>query len=149
MMEATFRARSTGRWTRHITAGVAVAIVVAACSSGGAGATSPPPADDQLARILARGTLVGYYEPEYQPFSYADPDGSRPADTKCLDNQLSGNEVTGFDVETTELVADGLGVEACFVNPTWTEVTAGTWGDRWDIAHGSGSINEDRMRAST
>ena len=37
-------------------------------------------------------------------------------------------------------------MEACFVEPTWTEVTAGNWGDRWDIAYGSGSINEDRMQ---
>ena len=33
----------------------------------------------------------------------------------------------------------------CFVIPSWTETTAGNWGDRWDIAYGSGSINSDRM----
>ena len=43
-------------------------------------------------------------------------------------------EVTGFDVETTKLVAKGLGVEACFTQPTWTEVTSGNWSDRLDIA---------------
>ena len=32
------------------------------------------------------------------------------------------------------------------MTPTWTEVTAGNWGDRWDIAYGSGSINADRMQ---
>ena len=124
----------------------ALSVVAAACGPGGAAPSSPAAANDQLARILARGTLVGYYEPDYQPFSYALEGGARPADTKCLPNQLSGAEVTGFDVETTKLLAQGLGVEACFVNPTWTEVTAGNWGDRWDIAYGSGSINEDRMQ---
>jgi polar amino acid transport system substrate-binding protein len=42
-------------------------------------------------------------------------------------------------------VADDLGVEPCFVTPTWTEVTAGNWGDRWDLAYGSGAIAADRM----
>ena len=32
------------------------------------------------------------------------------------------------------------------MTPTWTEVTGGNWGDRWDIAYGSGSINADRMK---
>jgi len=31
------------------------------------------------------------------------------------------------------------------VTPPWTEITAGNWGDRWDISYGSGSINADRM----
>ena len=39
----------------------------------------------------------------------------------------------------------GLGVEACFDQPTWTEVTAGGWSDRLDIAYGSGAINATRM----
>ena len=39
-----------------------------------------------------------------------------------------------------------LGVEACFVTPTWTEITGGHWGDRWDISYGSGAINSDRMK---
>ena len=58
---------------------------------------------------------------------------------------MTAAEVTGFDVETTKLLASRLGVEACFVKPSWTEVTAGNWGDRLDIAYGSGSINTDRM----
>jgi polar amino acid transport system substrate-binding protein len=42
-------------------------------------------------------------------------------------------------------VAKALGVEPCFVTPSWTEVTAGNWGDRWDLAYGSGAIDFDRM----
>ena len=44
-----------------------------------------------------------------------------------------------------ELVAKALGVEPCFVTPSWTEITAGKWSDRWDIAFGSGAITADRM----
>ncbi len=58
---------------------------------------------------------------------------------------MTAQEVTGFDVETTKLVAQRLGVEACFVQPTWTEVTSGNWNDRLDIVYGSGAINATRM----
>jgi polar amino acid transport system substrate-binding protein len=110
------------------------------------GASSGGPADDKLAQILARGTLVEYFEDDYPPQSMRVKGATRPADTKCADNQLTAAEVTGYDNEVPKLLAKELGVEACFVEPTWTEVTAGNWGDRWDIAYGSGSINEDRMQ---
>ncbi len=103
------------------------------------------PAKDKLAQILARGTLVGYHERDYPPQSMEVEGATRPARTRCAENQLTADEVTGFDNETTKLVADRLGVEACFATPAWTEVTAGNWGDRWDIAYGSGSINRERM----
>lgn len=70
---------------------------------------------------------------------------TRVADTKCAANQLTGPEVTGYDVDTGKAVAAALGVEPCFVTPSWTEVTGGNWGDRWDVAWGSGAINADRM----
>jgi len=104
------------------------------------------PATDKLAQILARGTLVGYHEFNYPPQSMEVKGAKRPADSKCAENQLTADQVTGFDNETTKLLAEGLGVEACFATPSWTEVTAGNWGDRWDIAYGSGSINADRMQ---
>ena len=109
--------------------------------SSGAG----DPATDKLAQILARGTLVEYFEADYPPQSINVKGAERPVATKCADNQLTSAEVTGFDNEITKLIAKELGVEACFVSPAWTEVTAGNWGDRWDIAYGSGSINADRM----
>jgi polar amino acid transport system substrate-binding protein len=103
------------------------------------------PATDKLAQIIARGTLVGYHEADYPPQSMQIKGATRRADTKCAQTELTANQVTGFDNETTKLVARRLGVEACFATPPWTEVTAGNWGDRWDIAYGSGSINADRM----
>jgi polar amino acid transport system substrate-binding protein len=132
---------------------LAVALVAGACSSGGGGSTggeSPTPAGDpstdKLAQIQARGTLVGYFEPEFPPQSFAVEGATRPADTRCAEDQLTAAEVDGYDIRTTVLVAEALGVEACFVTPTWTEVTAGNWGDRFDIVYGSGSINSDRMQ---
>jgi len=135
------------------------AVVATACSSndvggsetGGDGGTasstgaSGDPSTDKLAQIQARGTLVGYFEPEFPPQSFAVEGATRPADTKCAEDQLTAAEVDGYDIQTTALVAESLGVEACFVTPTWTEVTGGNWGDRFDIVYGSGSINSDRM----
>ena len=128
-----------------------LALVTAAAlpACGDSGDDSPKaaidPRPDKLAQILARGTLVGYHEADYPPQSIDVEGAERPAGTKCAETELTANQVDGFDSATTKLVAAGLGVEACFATPTWTEVTAGNWGDRWDIAYGSGSINADRM----
>ena len=121
-------------------------VMVMACGNPAPSAEpSADPAADKLAAVLARGTLVEYFEPDYAPQSYAIDGQSRLAGTKCAPNQLTAAEVTGFDNEITKLVATRLGVEACFFAPAWTEVTAGNWGDRWDVAWGSGAINADRM----
>lgn len=140
---------------RVLAAAALAALALSAAACGGdsepstePGATPPVAGDassDKLAEILARGTLVGYFEADYPPQAFAVEGAQRPAETKCRDDQLTAAEVTGFDVGTTKLVAEALGVEACFVSPTWTEITAGNWGDRLDIAYGSGSINSDRM----
>lgn len=132
---------------RALGAALTVAIGLTACG-GNPGGASPPsadPATDKLAQIQARGTLVGYVELDYPPQSIAVVGAQRPTGTKCLPNQLTGPEVTGFDVETDKLVAEKLGVEPCFVSPTFAKVTAGNWGDRWDIAYASGAINARRM----
>jgi polar amino acid transport system substrate-binding protein len=134
----------------RIVLAVAAAMVLAAgCGDeekkpgGGADATK-----DKLAQIEARGTLIAYTDPKYPPQSFPVKGGQRPADTKCAANQLTGPEMTGYDAETTKLVAEGLGVEACFVTPDWgSEVTTGNWGDRWDIAYGSGAVEFSRMEA--
>ena len=139
------------------TLAVIVVAAVAGIAFGGCGSdqTQPAPAaantradpsTDKLAQIKSRGTLVGYHENDYPPQSMQVKGAKRAADTKCTETQLTANQVTGFDNETTKLVANRLGVEACFATPSWTEVTAGNWGDRWDIAYGSGSINRDRMQ---
>jgi ABC-type amino acid transport substrate-binding protein len=125
---------------------VAVLVAVALTACGGSdGDASGDPTTDKLAQVQARGTLVGFFEPDYAPQSVAAEGGTRPVDTKCADNQLTGAEVTGYDTEVTKLVAEELGVEPCFVSPPWTEVTSGNWSDRWDIAFGSGAITADRM----
>jgi ABC-type amino acid transport substrate-binding protein len=134
--------------------GTLAATLVGACGSEDssqseatkAGTSAADPTKDKLAQIQARGTLVEYFEPDYPPQSLSVKGATRPADTKCADNQLTAAEVTGYDNEVPKLIARELGVEACFVSPPWTQVNGGNWGDRWDIAYGSGSINSDRIQ---
>jgi polar amino acid transport system substrate-binding protein len=140
---------------RPIRLGLAALIVAAAAAcSGDAGTGGSPvasadpsgdPARDKLAQVLARGTLVLSTDPAYPPQSFEVEGASRAADTRCTPDQLTADEVTGYDAETGKAVAAALGVEPCFVVPPWTEITAGNWGDRWDLSYGSGSINADRM----
>ncbi len=129
---------------------LAVALVVggvAGCSSSPGTAPSPSadPRTDKLAQVLARGTILLSTDPVYAPQSFAVEGATRQNDTKCAANALTAPEMDGFDVATGKAAAAKLGVEPCFVVPTWTEITGGNWGDRWDVAWGNGGINGDRM----
>ena len=127
-------------------------LVAAACSSSSTGSspgsTSAPagnPSTDKLVAILARGTLILSTDPAYPPASFAVKGAVRAANTKCASNELTAPEIDGYDAATGKAVAAALGVEPCFVSPTWTAITGGNWGDRWDVSWGSGGINADRM----
>jgi ABC-type amino acid transport substrate-binding protein len=147
VMEVSAPGRMGAASTRLVALLVLAVLIVAACG-GPSGSPSPSanPTTDKLAQILARGTLVGYAELDYPPQSIRVEGATRADPTKCLANQLTAPEVTGFDVETHKIVASELGVEACFVSPQFSEVTAGDWGDRWDLAYASGAINGTRMQ---
>ncbi len=103
------------------------------------------PATDKLASILARGTLVLSTDPAYAPQSSTVAGATRSATTACPPNQLTGPELEGYDADTGKLVAERLGVEPCFVTPPWSEIIAGNWADRWDVAWGSGALTTERM----
>ena len=138
---------------RTLTCAVAFGLIATACGSDDpssepqAVATSSvgDPSTDKLAQILGRGTLILFTDPAYPPQSFVVDGAERPADTKCAPNQLTAPEMAGYDADTSKLVAEALGVEPCFVAPSWTEATAGNWNDRWDLAYGSGAIALDRM----
>jgi polar amino acid transport system substrate-binding protein len=108
-------------------------------------AAAGDPATDKLAQVLARGTLILSTDLKYPPQSFEVKGAKRAAGSSCAANQRTAPEVGGYDADTAKLVAKALGVEPCFVTPSWTEITAGKWSDRWDIAYGSGAITEDRM----
>jgi polar amino acid transport system substrate-binding protein len=111
-------------------------LILAACG-GGEG--------DLLDEVKSRGYLVVSTDPNYEPQSFLDPNGERAADTVCPDDLLTYGEMVGFDVDTAKGVADALGVDVCFATPDWDIVTAGNWGDRWDISIGSMTITTARQ----
>ena len=131
----------------------ALGIVMGGCGgdtvkeSPGAAAQAADPATDKLAQIKSRGTLILSSDTKYPPQSFAVKGAERAASTKCAANQLTAAEIAGYDADTGKLVAKALGVEPCFVTPSWTEVTGGNWGDRWDLAYGSGAIEFTRMES--
>jgi polar amino acid transport system substrate-binding protein len=120
------------------------ALILAACAPA---ATTPPPPQDKLAEILARGTLIVSTDPAYPPQSELKPDDVRAEGTKCANDQKTAGELVGFDIDVAVAIAKGLGVEACFVTPDWTLITAGNWANRWDISVGSMTITPERMQA--
>lgn len=146
MTSATGRRPGTApRGRRGLWMALALGLGVTAC--GGQTTPSADAANDKLAQILARGTIVLSTDLEYPPQSFAIEGADRVAETRCAANQLTATEVGGFDVDTATAVAEQLGVEPCFVTPNWTEVISGGWGDRWDIAFGSVNITTERMAA--
>ena len=73
---------------------------------------------DVLAQIKERGTLLIAMEGVWQPWTYHDETGA----------------LTGFDVEVGNLIAEGLGVKAEFVETAWDGILAGVDSGRFDIA---------------
>jgi polar amino acid transport system substrate-binding protein len=135
---------------RHLAMAVLFVALVALPASGVASTPlrsahgAGDPSTDKLAQILARGTLILSTDPAYPPQSYAVKGAKRLAKTKCAANQMTANQMGGYDADTGKLVAQRLGVEPCFLDPTWSEIISGHWNDRWDISFGSGAINSDR-----
>jgi polar amino acid transport system substrate-binding protein len=120
-----------------------VSIGMAACGGAGGGDGT------LLGEVKARGYLVVSTDPNYEPISYLDPDADRAADTVCPDDLLTYGEMVGFDVDVAKAVADELGVDVCFATPDWDLVTAGGWGDRWDISIGSMTATQTRAEVVT
>jgi len=108
--------------------GACVAPVAPQGSPSDEGATEAM--DDLLGEITSRGTIRISTDPNYAPQSFLDEDGN----------------FVGFDVDVTREIAKRLGVEVEFVTPDWDLITAGNWGDQWDMSVGSMTITTARER---
>ena len=119
---------------------IALVFVLSACSgdTGGDGTL--------LGEIEARGYLTHLPMPNYEPQSFLDTDAVRDEDTVCPDDLLTYGEMVGFDVDVAKEIADRLGVEVCYATPDWDVITAGNWGDRWDLSVGSMTVTKDRQK---
>lgn len=109
------------------------------------GACGSPAPSDLLQEILQRGTIIVSTDPNYAPQSVLRADGARTEGTACAADQLTAGEMEGFDVDTAVEIGRRLGVETCFATPTWDAITAGNWGDQWDISVGSMTITTARQ----
>jgi polar amino acid transport system substrate-binding protein len=128
---------------KHYTVLVAVilaSLVLAACGTGAA------KADNLLDQIKQRGYILVSTDPNYEPQSFLNTEGKRPADTKCPADALTTAQMQGFDVDVAKAIGDDLGVETCFATPSWDAITAGNWADKWDLSVGSMTITEDREK---
>ncbi len=119
---------------------VMVSIILASCAQA-----TPPPAANLLEEVKNRGVLIVSSDPAYPPQSQLVENATRPADTKCSGDQVTGEELSGFDIDVSKEIAKRLGVEVCFVTPAWDLITAGSWANRWDISVGSMTVTPERM----
>ncbi len=116
---------------------VLASLVLVACGA--------PVTEDLLAAIMERGYILVSSDPNYEPYSFANSEGVRPADTKCPEETLTSAEIQGFDIDVAVAVGEALGVETCFPTPSWDLITAGSWADRWDVSIGSMTITTTRL----
>jgi polar amino acid transport system substrate-binding protein len=94
------------KWSRL--AGV-VALCTLWSASAWAGAT--------LDRVKKTHVLVEVLDQSYPPFSFLN----------------SHNQMDGFDVDVAKAVAARLGARLKIETPAWEAITAGRWGNRFDI----------------
>ncbi|MCC7118850.1 MAG: transporter substrate-binding domain-containing protein [Anaerolineales bacterium] len=116
-----------------------VSLVLSACGGGA------PKASDLLGAIKERGYVLVSTDPNYEPQSFLNTEGKRPADTKCPADALTTAEMQGFDVDVAKAIGDGLGVETCFATPDWDTITAGNWANKWDVSVGSMTVTTARQ----
>lgn len=97
-----------------------------------AAATEAPAASegDLLAKIMADGKIRVSTDPNYAPQSLLKPDGS----------------FEGFDIDVATEIAKRLGVDIEFVTPEWDIITAGNWGNQWDMSVGSMTVTKARQQ---
>jgi len=80
--------------------------------------------------LVQDGTLTVATEGTYRPFSFHDDGGS--------------GDLTGFDVEIIQAVADKLGLEVKFQETQWDAIFAGLDAGRFDVIANQVSINDER-----
>jgi polar amino acid transport system substrate-binding protein len=120
---------------------VLASLVLAAC-----GAASTPEPTDLLESIKQRGYILVSTDPNYEPQSFLNTEGSRPSDTKCPADALTTAEMQGFDVDVAKAIGDSLGVETCFATPDWDVITGGNWANKWDVSVGSMTVTTARQQ---
>jgi polar amino acid transport system substrate-binding protein len=124
-----------------------IILALVGCTQRSASATTPGSTPSgELASIIKKGILVIATDADYPPQSKLNADLPRAKNTRCDQTQFTANQLSGFDIEVAVEIARRLGVEPCFVTPTWSQLVGGNWGDLWDINVGSMVITRERMQ---
>ena len=118
---------------------IVASLMLTACGGG-------TKADNLLDAIKQRGYILVSTDPNYEPQSFLNTEGKRPADSKCPADALTTAEMQGFDVDVAKAIGADLGVETCFATPSWDAITAGSWADKWDVSVGSMTIKPARQK---
>ena len=101
-----------------------------ASSAASDGASSAAAANDLLATIQNRGTLIVALEGAWQPWSYHD----------------ESDTLVGYDVEVSRAIAEKLGVEPEYVESDWDSLFAGMDAGRYDLVCNGVEITEERSK---
>jgi cystine transport system substrate-binding protein len=130
-----FSSRTPAR--RLAIAGTMTTLLVglAACGGGSdsAGGSGEEPAEGaSLASIKEDGVLTVGTEGTYRPFTF---------------HEGGTGDLTGYDVEITEAVAEELGVEVRFEETQWDAIFAGLEPGRFDMIANQVSINPERQES--
>lgn len=112
----------TVRTRLSVTIALATTLLLTSCGgdSDEAGGGSAGGSDDVL-RVATEGT--------YAPFSFYDP---------------TSNELTGYDVEVAEAVAEELGMEVEFSETQFDAIFAGLEAERYDVIANQIGVNPER-----
>src|SRR3954447_282100 len=149
------------RFPRSVAFLPALVLVIAACTGGGAttapsssastpaaasGSSGPPspsasvaPSIDPnslLGKIVAAGKIRISTDPNYKPFSFANPDGTYDG----FDNATAVEAVKRLSKD----VGKDIAIE--WQTPAWEAITAGGWGGRFDISIGAMSVTNGRAK---
>lgn len=85
-------------------------------------------ADDLLAQIKERGSIIVAMEGTWAPWTYHD----------------ENDDLVGYDVEVAQNIAEKLGVEVEFVEGAWDGLLAGLDAGRYDIMVNGVGVTEER-----
>ena len=130
---------TTSTRTRRLSAGGTLAALVlglTACSDGAstqpagpAGSGGEQEAGTTLAEVQEAGVLVVGTEGTYRPFTF---------------HEGGTGDLTGYDVEVVQAVADELGVEVEFQETQWDAIFTGLDAGRFDVIANQVSITPER-----
>jgi cystine transport system substrate-binding protein len=112
------------------TALVIAAAALTACSGSSTPASTAGGGEGADFGLVQDGTLTVATEGTYRPFSFHGDGGS--------------GDLTGFDVEIIQAVADKLGLEVKFQETQWDAIFAGLDAGRFDVIANQVSINDER-----